>query len=149
MAKILIENGCPSRAVIAGILHDTVEDTPVTLKDIECSFGNRIAYIVEGATEPNKDDPWENRKNHTIELLKTASMDILLVSLADKLDNIKAIREDYSRHGEKLWARFRRPREKQKWYYQSLVKAFRKRARKEPLGSLFSEFRREVQEVFG
>ena len=83
------------------------------------------------------------------ELLKTASMDILLVSLADKLDNIKAIREDYSRHGEKLWARFRRPREKQKWYYQSLVKAFRKRARKEPLGSLFSEFRREVQEVFG
>ena len=114
MAKILIEHRCPGWVVLAGILHDTVEDTPVTLKDIESSFGKRVASIVEGASEPNKEDTWENRKRHTIEFLKTAPMDILLVSLGDKVDNIRAIREDYLRHGEKIWTRFRRPKDQQK-----------------------------------
>ncbi len=148
VARILIEHGCPGRMVIAGILHDTVEDTPVTPGAIERRFGERIAFIVKGVSEPNQDDTWENRKNHTIEFLKKASTDILLVSMADKLDNIRAIREDYIKQGEKIWARFRRPRKQQKWYYQSLVTVFKERAVEEPLVSLFRSFRREVRKVF-
>jgi len=71
---------------------DTVEDTPVPLKDIESSFGKRLAPIVEGASEPSKEDTWENRKRHRVKFLKAAPMDILLVSLGDKVDNIGAIR---------------------------------------------------------
>ena len=72
-----------------------------------------------------------------------------MVSLADKLDNIRAIRENYLRHGEEIWERLRRPREQQKWYCQSLVRVFRKGASKEPLVSLFEELCREIQKVFG
>src|SRR3989304_6852558 len=66
VARILIEYGCPEDIVIAGLLHDTIEDTAVTLEDIQKEFGDDIAGIVRGATEPNKKDAWEDRKKHTL-----------------------------------------------------------------------------------
>jgi hypothetical protein len=111
VAKILIDAGCPEDGVVAGILHDTVEDTPVSLDEIRHTFGETVARIVEGASEPDKSKPWEERKAHTIEFLKTASEAALLVSCADKIENLEAIREDRERVGEKVWARFRRGRD--------------------------------------
>ena len=100
VAKILIEYDCAEEIIVAGLLHDTVEDTSVTLEDIRKSFGEKVASLVEAASEPDKSDTWENRKRHTIEYLKTAPMDVLLLSCADKLDNIRSIKEDYERFGE-------------------------------------------------
>lgn len=149
VAKILIENDCPEEIVVAGILHDTVEDTPVTIEDIRQAFGEKVAQLVQAASEPDKSDTWENRKRHTIESLKTVPMDVLLVSLADKLDNIKAIREDYEKLGESLWPRFNRPKQSQEWYYKSLAEVFSGRQASEPLASLVREFSSEVERVFG
>lgn len=149
VAKVLIENKSPSRVVIAGILHDTVEDTHVTLKDIKKAFGEEVARIVEGASEYNKRASWERRKQHTVEYLKTAPRNILLVSLADKIDNLRAMREDYGKVGKRLWTRFRRPKAKQRWYYHSLLEVFRKKTSDETIASLYKQFRFEVQKVFG
>ena len=88
VAKILIDAGCPEDVVVAGILHDTVEDTPLSLDEIRHAFGTAVARIVEGASEPDKSKPWEERKAHTIESLKTASEAVLLVSCADKIENL-------------------------------------------------------------
>jgi (p)ppGpp synthase/HD superfamily hydrolase len=149
VAKTLIEYGLPDKIVVAGILHDTVEDTDVTLEDIKKNFGEEIAKIVEGASEPDKSDTWENRKKHTIEYLKTAPMDVIFVSCADKLDNIKSIREDYSKIGEEIWKRFKRSKESQKWYYRSLMNVFSDRMKDEPALSIFKQFKLEVEKVFG
>lgn len=149
VAKILIENSCSDEIVVAGILHDTVEDTSISLEDIRKIFGEKVANLVEGSSAPDMSDTWESRKQHTIDLIKTAPMDLLMVECADKLDNIKSIREDYRKHGEAIWQRFNRPKDKQKWYYQSLAKAFLSRAEDEPGISLFKEFTSEVQKVFG
>ena len=148
VAKILIEQECSEEIVIAGILHDTIEDTEITLEDIRKIFGDEVARIVHGASEPDKDGPWENRKRHTIEFLKTAPWDIFLVSLADKIDNIRAIREDYDKLGESLWSRFNRPKEKQRWYYQSLVEVFSRRIDEFPVRQLVEQFALDVQKVF-
>lgn len=148
VAKILLQNDCLQEIVVAGILHDTVEDAPVTIEDIRHSFGEKIASLVHGASEPDKSDTWENRKRHTIEYLKTAPMDVLLVSIADKLDNIRAIREDYEKLGESLWPRFNRSKEKQSWYYQSLAHVFAERQIDQPFASLAAEFKSEVKRVF-
>ncbi len=48
VAKILIEHGCSEEIVVAGILHDTVEDTAITLEDIRRSFGERVDHLVQG-----------------------------------------------------------------------------------------------------
>jgi (p)ppGpp synthase/HD superfamily hydrolase len=148
VAKILIEYDCAEEIVVAGLLHDTVEDTSVTLEDIHISFGEKVASLVEAASEPDKSDTWENRKRHTIEYLKTAPMDVLLLTCADKWDNIRSIREDYERFGESVWRRFRRAKDSQEWYYGALSDVFMNRAEGEPSSTLFRQFNYEVKQVF-
>ena len=148
VGKILIEYNCPEEVVIAGILHDAIEDTSVTLKDIGLHFGKNVKRIVEGASEPNRADTWKNRKKHTIKYLRTAPIDVLLVSCADKLDNIRAIKKDYAQIGNKLWARFNRPEIDQKWYYQSLARSFINSTKDIPNRTLFKVFAKAVNNFF-
>ena len=74
VAKILIEYGCPEQLIVAGILHDAVEDTHVSLHEIKHLFGWDVADLVEAASEPDKSDTWENRKKHTIGMLQSLSL---------------------------------------------------------------------------
>lgn len=148
VGRILIEYDFSEEVVIAGILHDTIEDTSVTLKDILNVFGRNVKRIVEGASEPNRSDSWVNRKQHTIDYLKTAPGDVLLVACADKLDNIRAIKKDINKIGDVLWDRFNAKKDKQEWYYKSLTKAFLGRSKEMVGAALFKEFSSEVNLVF-
>jgi (p)ppGpp synthase/HD superfamily hydrolase len=148
VAKILIETGCSEEIVLAGILHDTVEDTPVELIDIEKLFGKQVAELVAGASEPDKSDTWENRKQHTINFLKNAPLDVVKIMLADKLDNIQTTAVEYQRVGEEFWKRFQRPKPQQKWYHEALRELFCNRIQDEPFISLVNTFDHLVQSVF-
>lgn len=148
VAAILLEAGCSEDLAVAAVLHDTVEDCFVTLDQIRRLFGPRIAELVAGASEPDKTLPWELRKQHTIDYLQTADADQLLVSLADKLDNIRSIREDLALHGELAWLRFRRGRDKQRWYYESLSAVFTGRCTHGIGARLASIFAAEVRAAF-
>jgi (p)ppGpp synthase/HD superfamily hydrolase len=105
----------------AALLHDTVEDTGVTLAELRQRFGARVAAIVEGCSEPDKSDTWENRKWHTIAYLKTAPRDVQLVSAADKLHNLRSMIADYAEQGDALWERFKRGRASIAWYYRAVT----------------------------
>ncbi|WHZ03866.1 HD domain-containing protein [Neobacillus sp. YX16] len=144
VGMLLVKNGYSEEIVASGILHDTVEDTELTLEDIKREFGTKIAEIVEGSSEPDKSLPWKDRKEHTIEYLKGASEEIRIVVCADKLHNIRSIIRDYEIVGEEVWARFNAGKEQQKWYYTNIV---------ESLGSqstfdLLTELRNEVNRLF-
>jgi (p)ppGpp synthase/HD superfamily hydrolase len=149
VGKILIDFGSPEHLIVAGILHDTVEDTPVKLDEIKQTFGWNVADFVEAVSEPDKSDIWENRKKHTIEMLKSLSREAVILVLADKLDNIRAIREDLEINGEGIWVRFNRPREQQKWYYKNLAAVFTDRLTDEQLRNMLALFKDEVARVFG
>ena len=125
-----------------------MEDTQATVDDIRDAFGYEVADLVNAVSEPNKSDTWENRKAHTIKHLKTASPEVLMISLADKMDNIKKIREDYEKIGNKVWERFNRPKEKQKWYYEALADVFSMRLNDPKTAFLVNHFRSEVNLVF-
>lgn len=149
VATLLIRVESPEPLVIAALLHDVVEDTPLTIREIRARFGPQVADLVSALSEPDKKASWEDRKAHTIDYLeKHANDDVLTVSLADKLDNIRAIREGLESDGEPFWARFNRPREKQKWYYQRLDEVFAKRIGREPALTLLAAFKVEVKRVF-
>jgi (p)ppGpp synthase/HD superfamily hydrolase len=92
---------------------------------------------------------WERRKEHTLELLARGETSALLLSLADKLDNIRSIRYDLEQFGEKAWGRFKRPRAKQRWYYESLSRIFDSRLDGSPGVDLAAKFHAEVEAVFG
>ncbi|ACF12844.1 metal dependent phosphohydrolase [Chloroherpeton thalassium ATCC 35110] len=148
VAKILIDKNCAQPLIIAGILHDTVEDTPVTLAGIEAEFGEVVARLVAGVTEPEKSYSWEYRKNHMLTELERAPIDVLAVSCADKIDNLHSLSQDYEKHGEAVWEKFSRPRESQKWYHESLMRIFEKRLSDTPYTPLFNEVQQLVQQVF-
>ncbi len=113
VAVLLAQSDCADELITAGLLHDTTEDTPIGLEDIRDQFGGYVASIGEGCSEPDKTLDWEDRKKHTIEFLKTASLDIRIVACADKLNNIRTIACDYYEIGDKVWERFNRGKKKQ------------------------------------
>ncbi|MFK9090744.1 HD domain-containing protein [Bacillus salipaludis] len=120
---MLMKAGYGDEIVAAGILHDTIEDTLLTLADIEREFGKRVARIVEGCSEPDKSLSWEKRKQHTIEFLKSASKDIKAVVCADKLHNIRSIINDFEQIGDMVWERFNRGKHDQEWYYRNVIES--------------------------
>src|SRR5579884_4399641 len=54
VAEVLAEMKLDATAIAAGLLHDAVEDTPATSQEIEASFGDQVAHIVEGVTKIDK-----------------------------------------------------------------------------------------------
>jgi (p)ppGpp synthase/HD superfamily hydrolase len=149
VGMMLAASGCDEEVVAAGILHDTVEDTHVTLEQLREQFGERVASIVEGCSEPDKWQGWEERKQHTLAYLPTAPREIRLVSLADKLHNARSILADVHASGEGAWSRFKRGRAQQEWYYRGLVEALCVPRRGEEPLPFCDEFRRVVDELFG
>ncbi len=156
--KILCENNCETEVIVAGILHDVVEDTPVTIEVVERKFGKRVAEVVAGASEPEKTEKnvqwkasWKERKQNSIDYLQhTTNLDKLLVSCADKLDNSRAILQDYRELGEVFWTRFNAGKEDQKWYYQSLAEVFIQRGQDfgNPLLKIARELDKTIRDIF-
>jgi (p)ppGpp synthase/HD superfamily hydrolase len=142
VAILLAQAGAPDEVIIAGILHDTVEDTGLTLENIEEQFGPAVAGIVEGCSEPDKSKPWEDRKEHTLKTLKTAPDGVWLVTCADKLHNVRDMVVDYTKQRDALWGTFNRGKEEQAWYYRSIIEALAGSRDYNP--ELFDEFKAEV-----
>ena len=146
---LLAKAGCRDEIIVAGILHDTLEDTSMTLDDIRGVFGGEVASLVLACSEPDKSLDWEERKAHTIEFLKTASLEVRTIACADKLHNIRTIVEEEKRVGPKIWRRFNRGKAEQEWYYKELVRVLGDREDQEPYASLFEALRKEVEDLFG
>ena len=126
----VIENGGNTDEVIAGLLHDAVEDQggEKTLKLIKKRFGNKVAKIVEECTDTKitPKPPWLERKKKYLSGMKKSTQSSLFVSLCDKLHNATCIVNDYQRVGRKLWKRFNASAKQVYWYHNSLYKNFSK-----------------------
>ena len=148
VAMMLMKEGVSDEIIIAALLHDTVEDTDIDLEYIREIFGEKIAFFVEGCSEPNKSLPWEERKKHTIEYLKGAPLEVCMIAYTDKLHNLRTTIEEHRKIGEEIWDRFNRGKDKQKWYYKSLVEVLYSRKDIPENFSIFKEFIKEVDEFF-
>lgn len=146
VAWILERHGYDDELAMAGLLHDTIEDTVVTAEEIADRFGERVAELVVAVSEENKNAPWGERKSATIAKVAAAGPDVLAVLAADKLDNVRSIRETLAERGEdETWALFKTGRAEQVWYYRSLADAFFAR---DPDHDLFRTLRNEVDAMF-
>jgi (p)ppGpp synthase/HD superfamily hydrolase len=110
VALILDRLGFAEEVVIAGLLHDVVEDTTATLADVKTRFGARVAETVHHCSEIKTDAagrkrPWIDRKRDHLEALQQAPADARAVVLADKLHNLVSIELDL-REGRAVWSKF-------------------------------------------
>lgn len=145
VGMILQRVGAKTECVIAGILHDVVEDTKYTLEDIKEQFGTQVANIVDEVSE-NKSLPWKERKIEAINKIKTASMDGKLVECADKISNLESLYNLYQEEGEEVWKSFNKPKEEQKWYYTNMFQAVLMNTTEENM--LFDRYKRILNKVF-
>ena len=122
--QILTEMNCTEKVIIAGILHDTLEDTDATPEEIEKEFGKDVLAIVQTESE-DKSKTWKERKAATIDHLKGASSPTKIVCFADKLSNIRSMYRDKLEIGAELWKRFNADKESIAWYYRGIAGAVR------------------------
>jgi (p)ppGpp synthase/HD superfamily hydrolase len=131
VAGLVLEAGGDEDLAIAGLLHDAIEDAGAgeagrIRAEIGSLFGASVLEIVEGLTDADTvpKPPWEERKRAYLEHLTKASPEVLLVSSADKLHNVRAILRDLHVLGETLWERFAGRRNGTLWYYRTLVEVY-------------------------
>lgn len=117
--QILSSMNADTNLMAAGLLHDTVEDTGVTLLDIYDAFGTDVAALVNAHTE-DKSHVWYMRKLHTVEQVAGSQFREKLLVLADKVANLRNMYADLTDVGETLWDRFNAPKHLQAWYYSAL-----------------------------
>ena len=125
VAAILDRLGFGEVAVIAGLLHDAVEDTEATLDEVRARFGAEVAAIVDGCSEVKIDAeghkrPWGDRKRDHLAALAAAPTLDRAVFLADKLHNLICIRLDLD-EGHAVWPDFHAPRDRVLAYYRAAL----------------------------
>ena len=123
VGMLLEEYGYDESVVAAGYLHDVVEDTKYTIEDIKREFGNEVANLVMGASEPDKSLSWEERKAHTIEETKKLPLKNKSVICADKINNLEDLMLKFQKSGKRDFSAFKRGEEQQKWYYTNVYES--------------------------
>jgi (p)ppGpp synthase/HD superfamily hydrolase len=129
VAALVGESGGSEDEVIAGLLHDAVEDgggAPV-LTEIRTQFGPEVAAIVKLCTDDDSGGekaPWLERKRAYMARFLEAPIPALRVVCADKLHNVQAIARDLRNQGAAVLERFRGGRDGTLWYYRSIARLF-------------------------
>ena len=141
VAGLVIEADGTETQAIAALLHDAAEDQggERTVAEIDQKFGADVASIVAECSDTFEapKPPWRGRKERYIQHLREASDDAVLVSLADKLDNARAILRDFRAHGNEVWQRFSvQDPQLHLWYYRSLLEVYSQRAHSWMVGEL-------------
>ena len=134
VCAMVLQDGGDEDEAVAALLHDALEDKPEKINQAKLRkrFGERVLQIILVATDTPTNykggpkPPWHERKERYIEhIRRTTDPNMLRVTVADKLDNVRAMLADYRRIGEELWERFNAGKEDQLWYYHSAVDAYR------------------------
>ena len=123
VGQLLESLGYDDNVVAAGYLHDVIEDTKYTSKDIEKEFGQDIACLVNSASEPDKSLSWEERKRHTIAQTKNLPLRNKAVICADKISNLEDLFLKFEKSGIRDFSPFKKGEEDQKWYYTSIYES--------------------------
>lgn len=152
-AAVIVSTMTDDQNVIAGaVLHDVVEDTDITIEEIEEKFGKRVRELVESETENKRsefpaNETWRIRKEESLEVLKnTSDIGVLMVWLGDKLANIRSIYRDLQQEGNAMWEKFnQKDANEHAWYYFSIVKLTERLSHT----SAWLEFKTIVELVFG
>ncbi len=120
VALLLARYGFSDEVIAAGLVHDVVEDTPVSLDDVRRELGDAVADLVAPVTH---DDtlPWEEKKRAYIEAVRVAPEDAKAIATADKIANAESLIAAHAREGNAVWNYFNAGREKKVWFEESML----------------------------
>lgn len=156
VAIILLKHGFAEEVVLAGVLHDVVEDTAVTMEEVARHFGDEVARLVAAVTEQKLEEegerrerPWRVRKEDQLRHLATADAAGAALKAADALHNCQTTLRDLQVNGAAAWGRFKAPAAEQIWYYGSLATLCQERLGGHPLCTELAEAVERMKELSG
>jgi (p)ppGpp synthase/HD superfamily hydrolase len=160
VCSIVLEHGGSEDDAIAALLHDLAEDRGGArmLREISYRFGPRVAFVVRECSDSLVDTPrgerkakWKDRKRAYLERVRREDdSSVLLVAMADKLYNLRALLEDHRELGDAVYDRFNASEDRAKCrkrvlgYHRDLAIAF---LDKDPASTLAREVYRTVAEL--
>lgn len=150
-AMSIVASMTPDQELLAAAaLHDTVEDTGVTVDDLHREFGDRVARLVEAESDVfveglSDEASWHDRKKAAIDRLAAAPYEAKMVAMGDKLSNMRAIWRDYQEKGDELWKIFHaKDKADHEWHYRGLAASL-----SELSGTFaYQEFQSLIDDVF-
>lgn len=156
VAWLLAEHVGDEDVVVSGLLHDVLEDVKgSSLSEIEKEFGPRVSRIVKDVSEekdPNLPSganlPWEERKKRYLDHLRGARLEAVYVSAADKIHNLRSLKQQFEAEGNDLWKTFSAGRDKSLWFYEEVLKIVKERLSGHALAAfyeeIFNEFKKQT-----
>ncbi len=141
--QYLREECVDEEGLIAGILHDVVEDTGTSLEEIREKFGEGVASLVDNESE-DKSLPYIVRKKLHMDALKECGEKAKLINCADKLSNLRSIYLDIKYFKDDVWKKFNGTKDEIKLYYTMAIDALSSLERHE----IYSELKRYFKLVF-
>lgn len=138
--------------LIAGLMHDAIEDTSYTFEELEADFGKRVRNIVAGVTETKEMDgqplPWKARKLSNVKNFNTCKQESLLVGAVDKIYNLNALIQDYEIYGDSLWDFLSPGPEEKLWFHRKVIDVFEEKLENKRLLEAVKEVYQRAHETF-
>lgn len=145
VALILSRYSNEEDVIIAGLLHDTLEDTSLPPGEIAREFGDRVLGYVEDVTEPTLPGlSWETKKTRYLRRLESAPHGSMLVACADKIANLISMVAAHAAHGPEVWQRFSAPPSHKLAFYRQVYVTVRAAWSRCPL---LEEFKNRLEEA--
>lgn len=114
--------------IIAGLLHDTIEDCGKDPREIKELFGPRVAALVQSESEDRLSDKppaetWVERKEESLLMLAhTRDKAVKILWLGDKLSNIRSFDREYQKKGDNIWLSLnQKDKNMHGWYYKTIA----------------------------
>lgn len=152
VASIIATMTADEDVMIAGLLHDTIEDCDVDPRVIKDKFGARVSALVQSETEDrlSKKPPaltWRARKEESLLMLEnTKDRDVKILWLGDKLSNIRSFYREHLKHGDAIFESLHQKDPKvQGWYYKTIAKLLSELSEY----AAYTEYTELVERVFG
>lgn len=150
VAFILSSHSDDENVVIAGLLHDLIEDVDGWTEDrMRTEFGDMVTDIVVGVSEPKTmagggvKIPWRERKESYLEVLRHGPRESLMVSAADKIHNLHTMLETYAQQGPDMLKAFNATPPEMKWFYSVVLELIQERLN----SGLVEEYRSVYEEA--
>lgn len=124
VARTLTIHGFSDQVIAAGLVHDVLEDTPITVEFLRQELGDEVVDLVTAVTN---DDTlsWEEKKLAYIKSVRNSTDEARAVAVADKIHNAESLLAAYAIHKESLWNHFNAGREKKVWFEEEMLTMLR------------------------
>lgn len=119
VARLVEQAGFSECAVAAALVHDVLEDTPVSEAELRQELGDEVVDIVTAVSEDTT-LPWEERKEAYVRSVVAAGESVWAVSVADKIHNAGDLIAFHTAVGPEAWKVFNRGKEKKIWFEKLL-----------------------------